>query len=301
MFRHLFPLFIAAIVASPILAGIEVKSSYTYDQRGVLSFEGEEEIVGSIERTIRLPNATYKFDIGGASDNVYELKSKAKFEVDIDGRAINGNSGDGWDRTNVRAFHSAQLVDTAIVEGVQGEISGVIEFLWDVTGSSNITVDPKLSSDAYFIDDLFTTSFFNTLEDNGTPELLLNNQSRPGGSSVDSTVGGFFEPVVVFVDWAVGEELDVFFELQTSAVLDVMNLDAAGFNALLSSDFSNTANFRAVNIYDQDGVLLEDARLVGQGGFVYDPPTAVPEPSSASLLLGLACFLVGCRSRRRDF
>lgn len=263
---------------------------------------GSEEVQGSIERTVRLPNATYTFDLGGASDDVYQLKSKTRFEVDIDGRAIDGNSGDGWDSTQVTASHSAQLVDTAFVEGVQGQTGGFIEFFWDITGGSTILVDPKLAGDAYRINELFTTTFFNTLEENAAPELLINDQSNPGlgQTVVDSRVEGFFEPVVVAVDWLVGEEIDVFFELKTAAALGIMNLDAAGFEATLETDFSNTATMMAINIYDENGDLLEDARLVGEGGFVYDPPgVAIPEPSSAAILLGVGCLFAARRRRAR--
>ncbi len=257
-----------------VYAGISLRSEYSYNQQGNVSFEGSESIVGNLERTVTLPNATYTFDVESANENFYELKSQARFEVDIDGRAINGRSGDGWDSTSVRAFSSSQLVDTTFVDGIQGQSSGFAEFLWDITGASTITVNPQLSSDAYFVDQLFTTALFNTLEGQAIPELELNDQSRPplGTSSVESIVPGFFEPVVIAVDWLVGQELDVFFELQTSARLDIMNLDAAGFNAVVDSDFSNTAVLREIRIYDENGDLIPDAFLrSSEDDFIYDP------------------------------
>ena len=204
---------LCALFATQAFAGIAVKSEYSYDQQGVTSFVGGEEIVGSIDRTVTLPNAIYEFDIVSDSENVYELKSQARFSVNIDGRALGGFSGDGWDSTTVSAFSSTQLVDTAIVEGFEGQFGGLVEFLWDVTGASTITVDPKLQSDAYVVNELFTTAFFNTIEEQAIPELSLNNQSLPplGTSSVQSIVPDFFEPVIVPVDWLVGEELAVFF------------------------------------------------------------------------------------------
>ena len=238
---------------------------------------GSEEIVGNLERTVELPNATYKFDVISDSADVYELKSKARIDVDIDGRAINGRSGDGWFSSQARAFSSSQLVDTAIVEGLRaGEVGGVVEFLWNVTGASTINVDPKLRSDAYKINELFATAFFNTLEEAAVPELLVNNQSQPpvGTSSVQSVQPGFFEPVTVPVDWLVGEELAVFFELQTNARLGVDNLDAAGFEATIDSDFSNTATLTEIRIYDDQGNLLPDAYIRSSDGFIYDPADA---------------------------
>lgn len=317
--------FVFCLFATQAFAGIAVKSEYSYDQQGVRSFVGGEEIVGSLERTITLPNAVYKFDIQSDSENVYELKSKARLEVDIDGRAINGFSGDGWETTNVRAFSSTQLVDTAFVEGFDGQVGGFVEFLWDVSGASRITVDPKLRNDAYGINQLFTTAFFNTIDEDSIPELLLNDQSRPplGTSSVDSARGGFIPPVSIFVDWLVGEELDIFFELQTSAVLNVQNFDAAGFEALVESDFSNTAVLEQIRIYDENGNLIPNAFLRGQDDFIYDPaglglgsgvgiggggmtgggmtgadPNVVPEPSTVAIWLGLIGLVVVRESRK---
>jgi|GEM_PF-2903640 len=314
-------------------AGIAVKSEYSYDQQGVLSFVGGEEIVGSLQRTVNLPNAIYKFDIQSDSNNVYELKSKARLEVNIDGRGVNGFSGDGWARTRARAFSSTQLVDTAFVEGLDGHVGGFVEFLWDVTGGSTISVDPKLRSDAYRINELYTTAFFNTLDENAVPELLLNDQSQPslGTSSVDSNVGGFVAPVSIFVDWLVGEELDVFFELQTSAVVSVDNFDAAGFEALVDADFSNTAVLEQIRIYDEDGNLIPNAFLRGEEDFIYDPaglglgmvggamggggmtgggmggagmtgggnPNVVPEPSTVAIWLGLLGLIASRETRRK--
>ena len=261
---------------SHAFTAIAIKSEYEYNQQGVVSFVGSEEVVGSIERTVNLPNAIYKFDIQSDSDDVYELKSKAKIEANIDGRAVDGFSGDGWQNTKVDAISASQLVDTTIVDGLQGEVGGLVEFVWDVTGSSTISIDPKLSSDAYLPKRAFTTAFFNTIEESTVPELLINNQSKlapgPGVTSIDSQVPGFFEPVVAFVDWIVGEELDVFFELQTHASLEVENFDAAGFEATLDSDFSNTAVLKEIRIFDEDGNLIPDAYLRStEDDFIYDP------------------------------
>lgn len=336
MIRHqVFPIIICLLLSPCAFAGIAIKSEYSYDQRGVLSFVGSEEVPGDIERTVRLPNATYRFDLQASSSDVYELKSKTRIEVDIDGRAVNGNSGDGWDRTSVRASSASQLIDTAIVDGINGQLGGFVEFLWDVSGASLINLDPKLRGDGYRINELFTTALFNPLEDGAVPELLLNDQSRPplGTQSIDSAVGGFIEPVVLAVDWIAGEELDVFFELQTSATLGVQNLDAAGFEAVLESDFSNTATLTEVLVYDDQGNLIPGAYLVGEGDFIYDPaglgfgpgggnpvdptfpdpigipvdpdpstpdPNAVPEPATIAIWLVLGGLLSIRELRRRQ-
>ena len=330
MFRQIAILLVPGLLfTSQLSAGIAVRSEYSYEQTGVLSFEGGEAIVGDIDRTVRLPNATYDFDLVASSPNIYELKSQARIDIDIDGRAINGNSGDGWESVRARASSSSQLIDTGFVEGFDGQIGGFVEFLWDITGSSTISLDPKLRSDAYVVNELFTTAFFNTIDENAVPELLLNDQSRPplGTSSVDSVQGGFIPPVSIFVDWLVGEELDVFFELQTSAAIGVQNLDAAGFEATLDADFSNTATLREVRIFDNDGNLIPDAFFRGED-FIYGPaglglgtggggstgggntgggstaggdPNAVPEPSTIAIWLGLVGLLGVREVRRRKY
>lgn len=331
---RVFSTVLCLLLSSQVFASIALRSEYSYDQRGVLSFDGSDEVPGDIQRTIRLPNATYRFDLQASSSNVYELKSKTRIEVDIDGRAVNGNSGDGWFQTRARASSASQLIDTAIVEGLSGQVGGFVEFLWDVSGGSLINLDPKLRGDGYRINELFTTALFNPLEDSAVPELLLNDQSQPplGTQSIDSAVAGFIEPVVLAVDWFAGEELDVFFELQTSASIGVQNLDAAGFEAVVESDFSNTATLKEILIYDDQGNLIPGAYLVGEGDFIYDPaglgpgpgsgdagdpmvpnpigtpvdpppttpnPNPVPEPATIAIWLILGGLLGVCKFRRR--
>ena len=208
--------------------------------------------------------------------------------MDIDGRGTET----GWQSVTASSRAVGALVDTAIVEGVQGQVGGVIEFLWDVTGTSNLSLDPKLASDAYIIEEFRSLAILSPSEGDGLlNEVFENNPPIPlFGTSVQSSVPAFASQQVFFVDWIVGEEFDVFFQLATVARLKVTNFDAAGFEANLDVDFGNTASLSRIRILDDQGNVIPDATLTSNdpSGPVYaDVITAVPEPSGFLFVLML--------------
>ncbi len=291
----------------PVCGGVFTESEVRFEQQvstdgGLASLtDGEGPIPDNLDRTYTTDNAIYNLDAVSLTLDPFALKSSAKVEVNIDARGTDL----GWNNVSASSRAVAGLIATACIQGVPGQVGGYVEFLWAVTGSSAISLDPVLSGDAYVINELSSIAIFNPSEGDGTAlEVFIDEQGGIGaGPSVDSAVPAVFGPQTFVVDWFAGEEFDVYFELATVARLDVGHVDAAGFNASVDADFSNTAILQQIQIFNNDGELLPNAIMRSAdpsgNGPVYMNVVSVPEPSVALVGLLLATVLSGQRFWQR--
>ena len=104
---------------------------------------GEGPTPGNLDRTYNTENAIYNLEAVSLTLDPFALKSKAKVEVSIDAR----NSELGWNNVSASSRAVSGLIDTAFIDGVPGQVGGFVEFLWTVTGSSTISLDPALQGD----------------------------------------------------------------------------------------------------------------------------------------------------------
>jgi len=280
-------------------AGLITESEVRYEQvisTGPEPLSGGETGQTDMTRTYNTANAEYRFQTIGTTSNPFELKSKAKLEVDIDAREPTEL---GWNSVTASARSVSGFSDTAFVDGVTGEVGGFIEFTWLVTGASSITLDPVLVSDGYVVESLSTTAILNPSDVGGGIQVFHDDQS--GSTSVESFKPGVFEPQTFTVDWIAGDEFVVEFELTTISQLEIIHLDAAGFNAFVESDFSNTAVLQQIRIFDEDGTVLPNATLtsIDPNGPAYANLVGVPEPSAGLLLMLLVLISGGNRFCKR--
>ena len=292
-------------MASISTAGILIESEVSYEQvvstnTGTQTLtDGVGPIPADLDVSFNTANAEYRFETNVSGSTPFELRSQAKLEVDIDARG----SELGWNSVSASARAVGGLVDTAIIDGVPGQAGGFIEFLWSVTGISTIELDPQIASDAYFINELSTVAILNPSEGGGDSVEVFRDEPSvpPGTTSVSSLVPGFFSQQVFAVDWFAGQDFDVFFELATTSRLDVTNLDAAGFEAVVDADFTNTGTLQEIRIFDNAGNLLPGATLTSTDPLGPDYASLiVPEPASgASLAFLFVMVACGVRIRRR--
>jgi len=293
-------------------AAITIESEVRYEQvtaNGTVIPGGVGPVAADVTQTYATPNAQFKFETVTGTTNPFELKAKARLEVDIDARGANNPA---WQTVTANARAVSGLVDTAIIDGVPGQAGGFVEFVWLVDGISTIKLTPKLSGDAYGINELETVAILNPSEGGGLfVEVIENDQSGgsgfgPGSNSVDSNQPGLFEQQIFAVDWFAGQEFDVFFELAAVSRLEIAHGDAAGFTAVVDADFGNTAILEQIRIYDNDGNILPDATMRStedpmDPGFNpnYGSIVSVPEPNSATLLLVILTLCSGFRFCRK--
>lgn len=247
-----------------------------------------------LDATEQTPNSAYAFSVSGLQKSPTSLSTKASFTVDVD----QSGKTETWSNSKANAIAEASLVDFATVQGVSGAMNGTIVFNWVVTGSANLSLDTT-PFNIVQVNDLSTSARLDSTIPSVMGPLLDVTHSYPNAISDKEnwqrSYGIASDVIILDVPWQSGVQMPVFFDLTSTANLDISMLDALGFTAGLDIDLENTADLLGVLIFDDAGTKLPEARLVSEGGFVY--PT-VPEPSALSLLT-IGLIFVRSIARRR--
>lgn len=274
-------------------AEIVFETSYSIEQTGNTNFVANDSIPGNLNVSPASPIATYALDLKAAPDDPFNLKASVGLDMEIDQR----DAAVTWNEVHVTANAKSGIEDQVFVDGVAGASAGQIEFLWAVTGLSEISFE----GDGIIVNDTLKTSAVLTSSvPADTPDIFLHDESGAIGD-VDSTLPSFSGFESFFVDWTPGTAFPIEFELNVSAELKITNFDAAGFEADLNADFGNTAVLQQINIFDGNGTRLNSASLISsRDGFNYTNAISVPEPSSSVFLISSLCVLGISRYSRRQ-
>lgn len=159
---------------------------------------------------------------------------------------------------------------------------------------SRVSFSSNIASDIGGADQVVGFGQTNSIKDPGAFEF-----GEQVDESDDLSVTVAFEDVAYFLapvvfSWTYTDSFEV----------DIQNIDAGSIDLQMMNDLSNTIITRA-SVYDINGVLLPDARVQSESGFVYDPldgdvvepPNPVPVASSALLVL-LGCLGLSVRRRK---
>ena len=168
--------FSLSLEVQPVLAELEYSAEYSVNQIGPLNNEAQNFMFDEngprfniVDETVTTPNSSYTFNVLSLPDNPFELKAHAQFDMSINGR----NAPFGWASTEVSATAKSTLLDSAFVEGVPGGTAGSVEFMWIVTGLSQISLESKLPSDANAT--VSSTGQFHHFHYLHVPQQILNN------------------------------------------------------------------------------------------------------------------------------
>jgi hypothetical protein len=276
-------------------------ASYSFDQTNldansnpVIHAKTVGPVPVPLSETESTPNSSYVFNVSGLQKSPTSLATRASFSVDVDQE----NASESWLTSKANAMAEASLVDFATVQGAGGATSGTIVFNWVVTGAATLSLDTT-PFNVVQVNDLSTSAKLESTIPNSMGSLLDVTHAYPDPMSNKNNWQEnhpIASDVVTFdVPWQANTEMPVFFDLSSTANLDITNLDASGFTAGLDIDLSNTAILRGVGILDDTGTKLPDAQLVSRGGFVYPK---VPEPNGLSLFAIGLLFLRSVTRRR---
>lgn len=271
---------------SPAIAQLSFESGYDIKQLGNVDFEPSVRFGGSLEQSYTTDISQYNFDLEAFGDDLFQLKAKSSFDMSIDHR----ENEITWNSVEVNSFTHTSMTDIAFVEGLDGQVGGIVELHWLVTGFSDLEVDAR-GPNAVMVNKLNNLATLSSSQDIAGPDIFIHDEGNQllGNSLFADTKVAVLQPQVFAVEWFANQPIDIFFELDVRSNLMVTNFDAAGFSAELNGDFTNTATMLYAAVYDMEGNFLPGANLVGQGGTLEYRNSAVPEPTQAlSLLLGLA-------------
>jgi hypothetical protein len=296
----IFPL----LALSPIVSLAAGTAGYSYRQlnwdalnREVIYEDSFGPIPAPVSDTVLTPNSQLVFRASGVQMDPTSLSSKTTLQV----QANQQGKEEAWVSVQAQATADASLVDLATVEGVVGIPAGTVRFHWVVTGSSMLMLDTS-GGNLVDVEDLSIVATLQSSIPGASGTLIEEIYEFPDPTSFNRQWSESYEAasgaLVFEVPWQAGQELPVFFDLTTTAQLDITNQDAGRFLAELDADFGNTAQMLGVDVLDPTGEPIPTARLVSQTGFRY--PT-VPEPGGLLLLLlgaGASCPFVGTRARR---
>ena len=246
------------------------------------------------------PNSSYQFQVESLQPDFTSLATRTSIQVAVDGAAA---AAEFFQEVEAHASASASLIDEALVEGVSGIPGGSIRFSWLVAGTQQLNLDTtgfqtlgvsKMQVSAKLESTLPDLPFLLLDDVRSFPDAISNNQNFEQLDEVST------EALEFQVPWIGGELVPIAFDLTTSADFAVSNLDASGFEAMLTSDFYNTAVLSSVEVLDQNQNPLPEASFFSPStGFYY--VRGVPEPSSLTLAGAGLCLMLARRRARHGW
>ena len=259
--------------------------SRTSDSTGTLNYSPNAIGLNSVEANL---NLSVDLDQGS-------VKSNTTFDVN------GSNAGEsGFVSLDLTSFNRVNIEDTISLDpGILGSVRIRVKQTGAMIQNGNLIG----RGSGAFVSNMETFGSFSTLA--SAREETKSSVDTLSGSSGGFNPSNINEFHIVNQDYTlvVNEDLkfnefDFSFAYEEEMSFSINGLDITGFILEQENDFSRTIELFA-NVYDENGILIEGATVNSSSGLTYRNFSAVPEPSSATLmlpLLGAICLL----RRRRE-